>query len=133
MFSGFTSRWTIAVLVRVLKGVEDFARDPHRLVHAELGLAVELVAQRLALDEGHDVKEKAVRRSRVEQRQDVRVLQRRRGLDLDDEPLGAEHGREFGLQHLQRDVAVVLQVRGEIDRGHAPCTEFALDGVPAGQ
>ena len=34
---------------------------------------------------------------RVEQRQDVRMLQARRGLDLDQEPLGAEHGGELGL------------------------------------
>ena len=61
------------------------------------------------------------------------MLQRRRGLDLDDEPLGTENRGQLGLEDLQRDVAVVLEVRGEIDRGHPAGAELALDGVPAGQ
>ena len=46
------------------------------------------------------------------------MLQRRRGLDLHHEPLGAEHRGEFGLEHFDRDLAIVLEVCGEIDRGH---------------
>ena len=73
----------------VVQRVRDLARDPYRLVHTQLRLPVQLLPQRLALDEGHDVVQEPVRRSRIEQRQDVRMLQRRRGLDLLDEPLGA--------------------------------------------
>src|SRR4029079_13207771 len=95
--------------------------------------AVHLLANRLALDVGHDVVEKPVRFARVEQRQNVRMLQRRRRLDLDDESLGAQHGREFGLQGLDRDLALVLEVVREIDGRHAARTQLALDPVPVGE
>ena len=79
MFSGLMSRWIDAVPVRVVERVGDLARDAHRVVDRELLLALEPLAQRLALDEGHDVVEQPVRPSpRVEQRQDVRMLQLRR-------------------------------------------------------
>ena len=47
------------------------------------------------------------------------MLQRRGELDLLEEPLGAEHGGELRVQHLDRDVAVVAQVAREVDRRHA--------------
>ena len=77
------------MLVRVLQRVGDVDRDSHRLVHAELGFAIELVAERLALDERHDVVQESVGRPRIEQWQDVWMLQRRRRLDLDHEPFSA--------------------------------------------
>ena len=92
-----------------------------------------LVAERLAVDERHDVVEEAVGLARVEERQDVRMLQVRGGLDLDQEPLGADDGGQFGLQDLERDLAVVLQVLGQVHRGHAALAELALDAVAAGQ
>ncbi len=122
-----------AVPVRVVERVGHLARDAHGLVHAELRFAVQLVANRLAFDEGHDVEQERVRRAGVEERQDVRMLQRCRGLDLDHEPLGSEHRGEFGLQDLDRDLAVVLQVLGEVDRGHSARTEFALDAIAVGE
>ena len=45
--------------------------------------------------------------SAIEQRQDVRVLQVGGGLDLAQEPLGADHRGELRPQHLDRDLAVV--------------------------
>ena len=36
-----------------------------------------------------------------------------------------------GLEHLERDVAVVLEVAGEVDRGHAAGADLALDLVAA--
>ena len=58
----------------------------------------------LALDERHDVEEAAVRLARVEQREDVRVLEVGGELDLGEEPLGADHGGELGPQDLERDL-----------------------------
>ena len=49
------------------------------------------------------------------------------------EPLGAEHGGELGLQHLDRDLAVVPEVLGEVDRRHAARAELALDAVAVGE
>ena len=70
-------------------------------------LAVQPVAETLPLDERHHVEEEAVRLAGIEERQDMRMLQRRRGLDLGEEPLGADHRGQFGAQHLEGDVAVV--------------------------
>ena len=116
-----------AVPVRIVERVGDFARDPHRFVDAELRLAIQLLAERLALDVGHDVVEEAVRRARIEQRQDVRMLQRRRRLDLDDEPLGAEHGGELRLENFDRDFAIVLEVVREVHRRHAAGAELSRE------
>jgi hypothetical protein len=44
-----------AVSVRVVERVGNLARDPYRFVDAELRLAVQLLADRLALDVGHHV------------------------------------------------------------------------------
>ena len=50
-------------------------------------------------------------------------------LDLAGEPLGTERGGELGAEHFHRDLAVVLEVLGEIDGGHAALAELALDPV----
>ena len=54
-------------------------------------------------------------------------------LDLALEALGAERGGELGMQHLERDRAVVLEVLGEVDRGHAAAAELALEAVAIGE
>ena len=61
------------------------------------------------------------------------MLQMGDGLDLAQEPLGADHGRELGPQHLDGDLAVVLEVVREIDRGHAALPQLALDPVAVGE
>ena len=71
--------------------------------------------------------------TRVEQRQNVRMLQIRRGLDLGQKPLGADDGGELGAQDLDRDLAVVLQILGEVHRGHAARAELPLDAVAVGE
>ncbi len=40
---------------------------------------------------------------------------------------------ELGLQHLDGDFAMVLQVLGEVDRRHAAAAEFTLDRVAVGK
>ena len=122
-----------AVPVRVVECVGHFPSDPHRFVHAELRLAGQLLPDRLPLYVRHHIEEEPIRGAAIKQRQNVRMAHRRRGLDLHHESLGAEHRCEFGLQHLDRDLAVMLQVLGEIDRRHAPSPELALDAVAARQ
>jgi len=61
------------------------------------------------------------------------VLQRRGGLDLDHEPLGAEHGGQLGPQHLEGHLAIVAEVLGEVDGGHAAGAQLALDAVAVGE
>ncbi len=71
--------------VGVRQGVGHVASDPHQPM-----------AQRLALDERHDVEEQAVRDARIEQRQDVGVGETGRHLDLAEEAVGAQAGAELG-------------------------------------
>ena len=67
--------------------------------------------------------------ARVEHREDVGVLQPGGEADLALEALGAEGGGELGMEHLERDRAVVPEVAREVDRGHAPAAELALERV----
>ena len=55
----------------------------------------------------------------------MRVLQFRGGLDLAQKPLGPECGTEIRVQHLDRDIALVLEIVREVHGGHAAGTEFA--------
>ena len=61
------------------------------------------------------------------------MLEPRGELDLAQEPLGTEGGGELGLEHLEGDRPVVLEVAGEIDRGHAAAPELALEHVAVAQ
>ena len=54
-------------------------------------------------------------------------------VDLAEEPLGAQRRGELGPQDLERDLAVVLEVVGEVDGGHAALAELALDAVAAAE
>ncbi len=76
--------------MRVVEGVGDGDRDADRFVDAELRLPVQFVAQRLAVDERHHVIEERVRFARIEEGQDVGVLEIGGGLYFFDEPLGTQ-------------------------------------------
>ena len=60
------------------------------------------------------------------------MLQRRRGPDLGDEPLGAEHCGELRLQDFDGDLALVFDIVREIDRRHPARTQLALDAIAIG-
>ena len=84
-----------AVAVRVVERAGDRGGDADRFVDRELLLAIEPRAQRLAFDERHHVEEQPVGLARVEQRQQVRVLEVGRDLDLGEESLDAEDRAEL--------------------------------------
>ena len=67
--------------------------------------------------------------SRVEQRHDVRVLQRSRELDLAAEPLGVDPGCHLGREHLHHHYAAELDVPRCEHAAHAAAAELALDAV----
>src|SRR5439155_16901325 len=73
------------------------------------------------------------RLARVMQRQDVGVGEPGGQLDFPEEPLGAEGGGELGLQYLDRDLTVVLEVLGEVNCGHPAAPELTLDRVAVGE
>ena len=82
--------------VRVVERAGDLGGDAHRVGNRELLLAVQPVAQRLALHVRHHIEEEAVGLARVVQRKDMRMLQIRRDLDLGEKPVGADHRCQFG-------------------------------------
>jgi hypothetical protein len=59
------------------------------------------------------------------------MLEARGGVDLGEETVGADGGGEVWFEHLERDVAVMAEILGQIDRGHAAFAERALDAVAA--
>ena len=74
------------------------------------GPAIELVPQRLAVDERHHIIKERICHARIEQRQDVGMLEIGGGRDLLEKPLGAEDRREFGPEYLDRDFPLVPEV-----------------------
>ena len=54
-----------------------------------------------------------------------------RRLDFSEKPLRADDRGELGLEDLEGDVAVVLQILGQVHGGHAALAELALDRVAA--
>ena len=128
-----------ALGVRVREGRRELLRDPHRLGDRKLLLTPQSRAQRLALDVRHDVVQAGAalatlgnpgtRFTRIEQRQNVWMLQPRRYPDLGEETFGPEPGAELRVQHLDRDPPLVLEVDREIHGCHAAAPELALDAV----
>ena len=53
-----------------------------------------------------------------------RMWEIRGPLDLGQEPLGPDYRCEFGLEHLEPDLTLVLDVVCEIDARHPALTEF---------
>ena len=121
------------VLVGVLERLGGLPGDPHRVLHRQLPLPPQPVAQRLTLDKRHGEPELAGGLARVVDGQDVGMLEPGGELNLVLEPLGAERGSELGVEHLERDRSLVLDVAGEIDRRHAPASELALEHVAVAQ
>ena len=61
------------------------------------------------------------------------MLQIGRGLDLGQESLRANDRGQLRAQHLERHLAVVLEVLRQVDGGHATGAHLVLDGVAVGQ
>ena len=115
--------------------VERFAGLAHQAYRFRLGerpLAGEALAEGLTLHVGHDV-ERAGRRlvggARIEQGEDVGVLEPGLDPDLPQEALGGFAGDDLRAQDLDRDGAVVLAVAGQIYHGHPAPTQLPVDGV----
>src|SRR5439155_9409224 len=85
--------------------------------------------QRFPFRVGHDVVEESGCLSRVVQRQDVGVVEAGRGFDLAQKAVWTQGRRKLGLQNLDSDRAMVLEVCGEVDCRHPTAAELALDRV----
>ena len=130
-------RFDVAVddiaFVRRVERVGHFARELHGIVNRQLLLAIQEIAQRLALHVGHHIIKETVLLPRIEQRQDVRVVELCGNRDFAEEAFGADRGGEFGAQDFHRYLAVVLEVLGEVDCSHASGAQLFLDGVAIGK
>src|SRR2546422_5319165 len=60
------------------------------------------------------------------------MLQPSRELNLAEEARWPHCGGDLGVQHLERNLPVVLQVMGYEDRRRSPAGQLALDSIPAG-
>ena len=114
-----------ALLVRIAKRVVHLEGDRDRVFDGQHSLAIQAIAQRLALHERHHIVEQIAGDARVEQPEDVGMLQLRGESDLALEPLAAERRGELRHEHLDRDFAIVLDVVREIDGGHSATTKLA--------
>ncbi len=99
----------------------------------QLPLALEPFPQRAAFHVGHDVEEETAGLAGIVDRKDVVVVQAGGELDLAEEPVGTDGGREVGAEDLQGDLAVVAEVLGQEHDGHPALAELALESVAAGE
>src|ERR1700716_4255297 len=99
------------------------------LVDGELLLAVESLSKRLALDVRHHIIKQALYLTRIEERQDVRMIETGRHSDFAKEPVGAERSGQLRVQHLERHHALVLRILGQIDSCHSAASELTIDRV----
>jgi hypothetical protein len=115
-----------SLLMSVGERVGRLAGDSERLGEWHTGLAEKTLPQGFTLHERHDIVQKAVRRAGVEQRQNVRVLEIGDDPDLTEESRRAQRGCDLRAEDFERDLALVTQVAGEVDGGHAALTQLPL-------
>jgi len=126
--------------VRMDQRIEHVPKYPRRFSWGELAHASEAGPKSLPLGVGHYVKEGAgpARERRgnltgIDERQDVGMLEMGGDADFTEEPFGAQRCGELRAYHLDRDCAVVLEVVGKPDYGHATAAELPLEAVAIGQ
>ena len=94
-----------------------------------MALPHESLAQRLTPDERDHVPEEPVGLARVDQGEDVGMVQPGGEPDFIEKPLSAEHGADVRPQHLDRHLAIVLRVAREVHGRHPTLADHPLDGV----
>ena len=122
-----------APCVRVAECARHVVQDPDGLAHRERRSLREAGAERLALHEGHRVVGHARGVPSREERDDVRVLQRRRQLDLPLEAFDAHARRDVGGEDLDHDLTVEADLARRKDARHASAAELPLYGVAISQ
>ncbi len=115
------------LLVGVVEPFGNLLGEPQRLVDCKLPLPVELVPQRLAIHVRHDVIEEPVGLAGVVEGQDVLMGELGRELDLPQEAVGTDRCGQLGPQHLHGHIPLVADIVRQVDDGHPPTTQLALD------
>src|SRR4029077_1977258 len=122
-----------ALLVGVSERVHDVAQEPHGVYHRQLALPRQLGAERLALDEGHGVVEQVAGPAGREERDDMRMLQPGRELDLAAEALHVDPRGQVGREDLDHHLAPERALLREIDPAHPAATQLAQEAVAVTQ
>ena len=122
-----------AVLVGVRESMRGFPRDAEGLGGREPRRPPEPVAEAFAFDVGHGVPQPAGGLARLEDGQDVRVLQSGGGRDFAQESLGTELDREPRLEDLERDRPLQPDLSSQIDRRHSAASDLPLHHVSVPQ
>ncbi len=117
------------VVVGILERPGGVGGNPKCILHRQLRLAPQAIAEALTFDEGHGEPELPGGFPGVVNREDMRVLQAGGEPDFTLEAFGTERRRQLRVHHLQGHLAVVPEVAGQVDRGHAPAAELALEEV----
>src|SRR3954447_9084905 len=91
------------------------------------------LAQRLPALVRHDEVERTIDVARVVERHDVRVAEARRDLDLAEEALVAEGGRQVAADDLDCDVPPVLFVARQVHARHPAAAQLPANAIASGQ
>ena len=118
--------------VRVAKRARNLACESNDLGQIQLFLAVQSRSQRVPADIWHHVEQPPRVCTRIEEWEHVRVIQSRDDLDFTEKPVVADGTGQLGFHHLDGDLALVLEVVGEVDRGHAAAADLTDQAVLPG-
>jgi len=118
-----------ATLVRVLERLGDVTSDADDFRDGEALARNEVRAEGLALDERHGVERQPAGLTDREHRDDVRLLERGRHLDLALEPVRGNTDGELWRQDLHDHLAAQPRLLGCKHPRHSAASELALEGV----
>src|SRR5688500_8661559 len=109
--------------------VRDFRCDLEGFVRGHRAIEPDFLLDRRTVHERHDIIWEPIYFSRVEHRQDVRVLEPGGNPYLAGEALAADDAGEIGGQNLDCDPVSVAQIPGKVHGRHPTAPELALDRV----
>ena len=117
--------------MRVGERVHHIVQNASHRTRRERSAVLNSVLERLTLNEGHCVKQQFAVLAGAIQRNDVRMLQLRRHLDLATESLAIHSRREFRREHLDDHFAIERPLHRKKDAAHPAAQELALEHVRA--
>jgi hypothetical protein len=117
--------------VSVMQCIGDLRCDPKHLLERQSPFPPKPVPKRLAVHIRHRVPQEARSTAGIVKRDDVRMSETGKELDLTSEPLGSQDVGEVGVKSLEGNGPVVLEVSGQEYRSHAAAPEFAPKCIDA--
>ena len=122
-----------ALPVGRLQSLRYLGADPHCLLQWEPLLSFQECRQALALHPGHHVVGKALDLARVDEGEDIGMLELGDDVDLPQEPLRLQGRRQRGLQDLDGHLPLVSEVPGQVHHRHPTPVQLRFDFIAIGQ